>query len=124
MFTEASRALADAAADRGLLVILEDLQWADRTSLLLLRHLAGELARTRLLVVGTFRDTADSPLDGVLPDLLRTESTRAIRLAGLSRPDIAQVASGRAVGGELLPRLRQRLRHRPGARPVPGERQG
>jgi hypothetical protein len=67
MFTDASRALADAAADRGLLVILEDLQWADRTSLLLLRHLAGELARTRLLVVGTFRDTADSPLDGVLP---------------------------------------------------------
>ena len=48
MFAAACRALADAAAERGLLVVLEDLQWADRTSLLLLRHLAGELARSRL----------------------------------------------------------------------------
>src|ERR1700759_2046029 len=46
MFATACRALADAAAARGLLVVLEDLQWADRTSLLLLRHLAGELARS------------------------------------------------------------------------------
>jgi len=90
MFTEASQALADAAANGGLLVVLEDLQWADRTSLLLLRHLAGELARTRLLVVGTFRDAADAPLANLLPDLLRTGGTRAIRLAGLSSRDIAQ----------------------------------
>src|SRR5690349_13590121 len=90
MFTEASQALADAAANGGLLVVLEDLQWADRTSLLLLRHLAGELARTRLLVVGTFRDAADAPLADLLPDLLRTGGTRAIRLAGLSSRDIAQ----------------------------------
>jgi len=90
MFTEASQALADAAANGGLLVVLEDLQWADRTSLLLLRHLAGELARTRLLVVGTFRDAADAPLADLLPDLLRTGGTRTIRLAGLSSRDIAQ----------------------------------
>src|SRR5690349_10388499 len=90
MFTGASLALADAAADRGLLVVLEDLQWADRTSLLLLRHLAGELARTRLLVVGTFRDSADATLAGLLPDLLRAAGTRAIRLTGLSARDIAQ----------------------------------
>jgi hypothetical protein len=31
MLATASRALADAAAESGLLVVLEDLQWADRT---------------------------------------------------------------------------------------------
>jgi len=84
MFTDASEALTDAAAGSGLVIVLEDLHWADQTSLRLLRHLAGELARTRLLVVGTFREADDS----ALADLLRT--TRSIRLAGLSRPDIAQ----------------------------------
>src|SRR5262249_57066605 len=90
MFTEACQALADAAAERGLLVVLEDLQWADRTSLLLLRHLAGELARTRLLVVATFREATAPPLADLLPALLRAGSTRPIRLTGLSRSDIAQ----------------------------------
>jgi predicted ATPase len=62
MLAAACRALADAAAGQGLLVMLEDLQWADRTTLLLLRHLAGDLARSRLLVVATFREAADAPL--------------------------------------------------------------
>jgi DNA-binding CsgD family transcriptional regulator len=90
MFAAACQALAGAAAERGLLVVLEDLQWADRTSLLLLRHLTGDLARTKLLVVATFRETTDAPLAGLLPALLRADGTRPIRLAGLSRPDIAR----------------------------------
>ena len=90
MAAAACQALADGAAERGLLVVLDDLQWADRTSLLLLRHLAGELARSRLLVVATFRDHADGPLADLLPALLRVGGTRAIRLTGLSRPDIAR----------------------------------
>jgi hypothetical protein len=72
----------------GVLVVLEDLQWADRTSLLL-RHLAGELARSRLLVVGTFREPPGVPLADLLPALLRPGGTGPIRLTGLSRPDIA-----------------------------------
>src|SRR5215467_9812329 len=100
MFTEACRALADAAAERGLLVILEDLQWADRTSLLL-RHLAGELARTRLLVVATFREATAPPLADLLPALLRAGSTRPIRLTGLSRSDIAQWLQWLATVGDV-----------------------
>ena len=90
MLAAACRALADAAAERGLLVVLEDLQWADRTSLLLLRHLAGDLARSRLLVVATFREAADTPLAGLLPALLGAGTTRLTRLTGLSGQDIAQ----------------------------------
>ncbi|GAB3897465.1 AAA family ATPase [Kibdelosporangium lantanae] len=84
MLADASAALAVAASDAGLVVVVEDLHWADQTSLRLLRHLAGEVARTRLLVVGTFREAGDP----VLADLPRT--TRSIRLTGLGRPDIAR----------------------------------
>ena len=48
----------------------------------------------------------------------------AARAAGPVTPlSAAEVASWRAVGGELLPRLWQHLRRRPGARPGPGEHQ-
>jgi DNA-binding CsgD family transcriptional regulator len=90
MFAAACQALADAATAQGLVVVLEDLQWADRTSLLLLRHLAGELAHSRLLVVATSRETTGTPLADLLPALLRTGGARPIRLTGLSQPDIAQ----------------------------------
>ena len=49
----------------------------------------------------------------------------AARAAGPVTPlSAAEVASWRAAGGELLPRLWHHLRRRPGARPDPGERQG
>jgi len=88
----ATEALLEAAEPDGLVVVLEDLHWADETSLRLLRHLAGELQRSRLLVVGTYRDPAGGagarPLDATLPDLLRWPTTRALPLAPLSEDDV------------------------------------
>src|SRR6185437_711518 len=78
MLAAACRALAAAATERGLLVVLEDLQWADRTSLLLLRQLAAELPRGRLLVAATFRESAGEPLASLLPALLRADTARLI----------------------------------------------
>jgi DNA-binding CsgD family transcriptional regulator/tetratricopeptide (TPR) repeat protein len=89
MFADAADALAEAADTRGLLIILEDLHWADRSSLKLLTHLAGDLARTRVLILGTFRAADGSPLADQLPDLLRSNEMRSIRLAGLDTTDIA-----------------------------------
>ncbi|MEV4318809.1 AAA family ATPase [Actinocrispum sp. NPDC049592] len=79
MFADACDVLAAAGP---LVIVLEDLHWADQTSLRLLSHLAGEISRTRLLVVGTFRE-ATGPLAGLL------RSSESIRLTGLSRTDIA-----------------------------------
>jgi DNA-binding CsgD family transcriptional regulator len=117
MFATACRALVDAAAARGLLVVLEDLQWADRTSLLLLRHLAGELARSRLLVVATSRATTGPLLAELLPALLRTDGAQPIRLTGLSRPEIAQWLRRLHPGGDV-DRLADRLRAGTGGNPL------
>ena len=73
----------------GLLIVLEDLHWADRLSVLALRHLSSELDDHRLALVATYRDTPVGPLDDVLPDLLRGNAVRMIRLAGLARAEIA-----------------------------------
>jgi DNA-binding CsgD family transcriptional regulator len=96
-----TEALLDAAEPGGLVVVLEDLHWADETSLRLLRHLAGELQRSRLLVVGTYRDPAGGvdgkALDRVLPDLLRWPATRSLPLGPLTEDDVHAYLPGAPV---------------------------
>ena len=48
--------MANAASTTPLVVVLDDLHWADRSTLLLLEHAALELTRANLLLVGTYRD--------------------------------------------------------------------
>jgi len=84
--------LAGAAAARPALVVLEDLHWADASTLLLLRHLARD-ATTRVMVLATFRDTeADVPdaLLETLADLRRYDVVR-LRLGALSDADVAEL---------------------------------
>ncbi|MGD9890243.1 MAG: helix-turn-helix transcriptional regulator [Dehalococcoidia bacterium] len=76
----------------GVLLILDDLQWADRPSLLLLQHLARGIAGAPMLVAGAYR-TVDlrrtHPLTGVLAELRRERLADRIRLGGLDRTDTA-----------------------------------
>jgi DNA-binding CsgD family transcriptional regulator/tetratricopeptide (TPR) repeat protein len=102
--------LVNASRRRPLLVILEDVHWADNPTLHLLRHLSRAAADARMLLVATFRDLeADVPaeLSSALVDLRRTEGVVPIRLAGLTSGEIAELV-GQAAGGDLgdeLPRL-------------------
>jgi predicted ATPase len=76
-----------------LLLILDDLQWADEPSLRLLQFLAHELRDAHLLIVGTYRDVALSrghPLSRTLGEIGREDLGHHIRLAGLSREDVGR----------------------------------
>jgi len=85
----AADALIAAAGPAGLVVVLEDVHWADEASLRLLRHLAGELRRSRLAVVATYRDTGSGgPLFEALPGLLGRPGTESLRLGPLTEPDV------------------------------------
>ncbi|MGY1754756.1 ATP-binding protein [Blastococcus sp. SYSU D01042] len=94
LVTAATEALVASAEPTGLVVVLEDLHWADPTSLRLLRHLAGELHRSRLLVLGTYRDpagpSAAEHLAAALPDLLRWPGTELIELGPLAEDDVGR----------------------------------
>jgi DNA-binding CsgD family transcriptional regulator len=78
----AADALVAAAEPSGLVVVLEDLHWADEASLRLLRHLAGEIRRSRLAVIATYRDTSFDA------DLLGRPGTESLHLEPLTEPDV------------------------------------
>ena len=72
---------------RGLLLCLDDLQWADRTALLLLLHLARKLKQARVLVAGVYRtgDADQAPaLPEILEDMAREHLDERITLPRLS----------------------------------------
>ncbi len=76
---------------RPLLLVLDDLHWADAPSLRLLEFLAPELGGTRLLLVGTYRATELSrqhPLSNALGGLARTPRFTRINLVGLSAEEV------------------------------------
>jgi tetratricopeptide (TPR) repeat protein len=80
------------AARTPLVLALDDLHWADKPSLLLLQHLARELARMRVLVVGTYRDTElarTHPLSEALVALNRGAGFTRFVLRGLSKAEVA-----------------------------------
>ena len=89
MFAEVAAILRTLSTPNGMLLLLEDLHWADRSSVLLLQHVAAELPDCRLLIVATFREDAATPFSTALPDLTRGESHLMIRLSGLDAPAIA-----------------------------------
>ena len=85
--------LAMAAVASPLVLILDDLQWVDTPSLLLLQFLAREVAAMRVLVVGTYRDVAlpaSHPLRHTLGAVVRESGVASLSLHGLSELAVAQ----------------------------------
>jgi predicted ATPase len=69
------------------LVVVEDLHWADEATLDLIKYLARRIARTRALLIATYRDdelASPHPLRTVLGDLATVPALRRVSLAPLS----------------------------------------
>ena len=111
----AAGAVTVAAAAADLLVILEDLQWADHASLFLLRELAAELPGSRLLVLATCRDTAGDPWRDALGDLARLPGLQMLRLAPLSESAVEEIlrAAGLVADPGLAPFVHARSEGNP-----------
>jgi DNA-binding CsgD family transcriptional regulator/tetratricopeptide (TPR) repeat protein len=95
--------LAGVSGRRSLLIVLEDVHWADAPTLLLLRHLARAPWTGRVLVFASFRDTeADLPelLSQTLADLRRSEEVVRLRLGALSPEEVSELVT-RAVEARL-----------------------
>ena len=74
--------LTTVAEDQPVILVLDDLQWADKGSLLLLRHLASADPTMRVMIVGTYRDSELSNADSLVDALAALR-----RLEGISRID-------------------------------------
>jgi len=87
MFAEVRRRLARAARPNGLLLVLDDLQWADEASAVLLADVVRQLRGTLILVLATYRESAasdDETSAGLLPRLSADASTERVDLRGLA----------------------------------------
>ena len=104
LFDAVASWLAATAAEQPLLLVLEDLQWAAKPTLLLLRHVLGSHEAQRLLVVITYRDDEVGrahPLNDLFADLRRQIEVVRIPLSGLEPSDVAdflEQAAGHALG--------------------------
>jgi DNA-binding CsgD family transcriptional regulator len=84
--------LAELASDEPVLLVLEDLHWADASTRALLAFLSRMLHRERVLIAGTYRTDdlhRSHPLRPVLAELRRLPTVTAIDLGPLSAAALA-----------------------------------
>ncbi|MEA2218919.1 MAG: hypothetical protein QOJ35_1545, partial [Solirubrobacteraceae bacterium] len=107
LFEAVAALLREVAATRPVVLVLDDLHWADKPTLLLLRHLARDARPTALLVLGTYREAEvkrGHPLSDALAVLGRSER---VSLGPLDARAVEGLVAGHA--GDHAPELVARL---------------
>ncbi|NGN64025.1 AAA family ATPase [Streptomyces sp. A7024] len=97
LFDLTARLLERLAADRPLVLVVEDLHWADRSTRELLAYLLRSLGAARLLILATYRtDDLDRrhPLRPALAELDRLRSVQRVELPRLTRAEVAGQIAG------------------------------
>lgn len=90
LFASVVDILAAASTERPLVLMLDDIQWADKGSLLLLRHLAATERPMRILVLATYRDNEVKALLDTLAALHRQTGVTRLDLEGLDNGEVLQ----------------------------------
>ena len=95
--------LCGATSNAPLVLVLDDLHWADKATLLLLKHVVSRAYGMQALIIGTYRESdlaREHPLLELLAHLHREQKVERIALEGLEEPDIVRMIE-RATGHEL-----------------------
>jgi DNA-binding CsgD family transcriptional regulator/tetratricopeptide (TPR) repeat protein len=100
LFDSITTFLKNASQEQPLMLVLDDLHWADKPSLLLLQFLARQLAESPLLLVGCYRDVEISrqhPLSDTLAQLAREPVFQRQLLQGLDEEDTRRFIESEAL---------------------------
>jgi DNA-binding CsgD family transcriptional regulator/tetratricopeptide (TPR) repeat protein len=93
LFAQLVHILESLASDKMLVLVIEDLHWADLSTLQFLSYLAHELRSQRIALIGTYRDddTSTVPaLGGWLADQWRDPRLIEIALARFTQAELAE----------------------------------
>jgi class 3 adenylate cyclase/tetratricopeptide (TPR) repeat protein len=99
LFEAIDALLAGASLGAPVVVLLDDLHWADQASLALLRHVAHSARPAAILLLGTYRETdlgRTHPLSETLADLRRESDVTRVLLHGLDRAELGELVAVRA----------------------------
>ena len=94
LFEAVSQLITNISKEAPLLVVLDDLQWTDQSSLLLMHYLARSLDRESLVLLGTYRDTdidQRHPLSPVLTELNRERLLQSVPLKRMSLDEVSEM---------------------------------
>ena len=113
LYEALAEVLGDVASSAPIIWVVDDVQWADRSTLTLIEHLIRQEQTGRLLILATVRrpagrSTAD--LDRLLADLRRDDRLDQIEVGGMSSDDVAELLASRGIADatELAGPLRDR----------------
>lgn len=117
LFDAVADLLRRVAGDGVLVVMLDDLHWAEPTALALLRHLSRALADAPVVVIASYREyeRLSDELRNVLADLERSDAHR-ISLRGFDDADLADLVAIEA--GAVTPEVTARLRRESAGNPL------
>jgi DNA-binding winged helix-turn-helix (wHTH) protein/tetratricopeptide (TPR) repeat protein len=111
--------LRRAAGERPLVLIFDDVHWADPSSLRMIEFMAREIRRSPILLVVAYRDDAldeAHPLRATLARLARQGSATRITLQGLTRQDVGRLVealAGVVPGDRLVDAIHERTAGNP-----------
>jgi predicted ATPase/class 3 adenylate cyclase len=91
LFESVASFLRGAAAVQPLVLVLDDIHWADKPTLLLLQYLARSMASERVMLVGAYRDVElerTHPLAEMVAGMRREANYRRVLLRGVSQDDV------------------------------------
>ena len=94
LFEAVSQLITNISKEAPLLVVLDDLQWTDQSSLLLLHYLARGAETAPLVLLGTYRDTdidQRHPLSPVLTELNRERLFQSVLLKRMSPEEVSEM---------------------------------
>ncbi|MCH8229565.1 MAG: AAA family ATPase [Chloroflexi bacterium] len=100
LFDSVTSFLNEVAISQPVILVIDDLHWADRSTLELLEFVARDVATRPMLLVGSYRDmelSRQHPLSETLATLARARGFRRIPLWGLGSEDVGRLVE--AVGG-------------------------
>lgn len=119
LFDGVAQLWSRAARAQPILLVLDDLHWADATSLRLLTFLASTISDSPLMVLGTYRDedvVRQHPLNDMLAELARIPNVQRYRLSGLTHAEsehLIAAVSGAAPSPSLCAVLHERTEGNP-----------
>ncbi|PXY23855.1 ATPase [Prauserella coralliicola] len=118
LYDAVTSALVAVSQERPVVVVLDDLHWADPASLKLLEFAAQHTWFERVLLVGTYRDVEVEAADHALTPLITSLLSRAttLTLTGLEPADVRELMA-RTIGGEPDADLVAEVHRRTGGNP-------
>ncbi len=122
MVREICEALEAISAQMPLVIVLEDLHWADHSTLDLISAVARRRDRARLLLIATYRPVevilSQSPLRALKQDLLVRKLCYDVAIESLTESDVEEYLAKHFAARSLPPGLSTIIHHNSGGNPL------